>query len=369
MNKRVLNLIASLAVVSFCAGATFLIALLVFNPGPLTALVGGAPATTQEPPDASGPSPTAPENGAPSEEAPPTPTTPPPALPSQGATDFSPMFVYFNASDQGGYTLYRNRALWEASIAAAGLSGLVVEDFESEPAGAGDLALPVTTSAGFLLEGEGAVRLVDSGGARLQYGSSQQAVEFSFPGGAAGAAFAFDVHTQGAALLDFSEYFLPASIGGSAFIGVIVHGNSFHSFNVAGYSQTPVDLAVDNISYVPAGNFTAPTQVVPETADLIPQGAPLAEWQGVPVMPQALAGEDLGVFYIYSLTNSETLFDEIVAFYEAAGWEFLGAKEELTVMAFQKDNLYLNISPFEPGEGLLVLQVSVPIDAAALFPE
>lgn len=84
---------------------------------------------------------------------------------------------------------------------------------------------------------------------------------------------------------------------------------------------------------------------------LNPQGAPAQEWKGVPIMPQATAGQEFNESgtSIYSFRASATT-QEVQDFYKekmaALGWEeslSMPGGTEGGFMAFQKDSSFLTI--------------------------
>lgn len=95
----------------------------------------------------------------------------------------------------------------------------------------------------------------------------------------------------------------------------------------------------------------------------MPEGEPAAEWQGVPVMPGAIAGRDDGDSYLFTIKASDK---EIQAYYEKElrklGWSLLGVGEGETaniLLIFQKDGGTLSFAILDPGTGDGVFQVLV----------
>ncbi len=93
-----------------------------------------------------------------------------------------------------------------------------------------------------------------------------------------------------------------------------------------------------------------------------PQGAPLTEWNGIPIMPQATAGEEVTGLYSYKATATN---EEAVAFYETQlqtlGWaKQVEEQGETTLLYYAKDQqgVTITIAPAESGSILiwLVLQ-------------
>jgi hypothetical protein len=106
-----------------------------------------------------------------------------------------------------------------------------------------------------------------------------------------------------------------------------------------------------------------PTAVVPSSptpphSDILnPVGAPLAEWEGIPIMPQAIAGQKyLDGSYSYTISAS---MDEAQKFYlqemAARGWRSIDGgfvvKGDGFVAIFEKDINVANIT-IRPGLGV-----------------
>ena len=80
-----------------------------------------------------------------------------------------------------------------------------------------------------------------------------------------------------------------------------------------------------------------------------PTGAPVEEWDGIPVMPQATVGEQFGEA-TYSYTVPVTA-NEVESFYnqsmEELGWSStfsLPIADEGGILSFQKDNEFIIIT-------------------------
>jgi hypothetical protein len=90
-------------------------------------------------------------------------------------------------------------------------------------------------------------------------------------------------------------------------------------------------------------NGPRPTATIP-----LPSGTPLASWQGIPIMPGALAGQDDGYQYEYSI-EQEVL--AVLDFYKTElpklGWKFdrsgTGYQGE-PVLTFKKGTKVLGVS-------------------------
>ncbi len=87
-----------------------------------------------------------------------------------------------------------------------------------------------------------------------------------------------------------------------------------------------------------------------------PQGVPAATWKGIPVMPEALAGEEVQGLYSFRV---EASLKEIHDFYAAAlpslGWSSLFAGEGMPIEVYTKDNQTLTITITEQEGSSVVL--------------
>jgi hypothetical protein len=88
-----------------------------------------------------------------------------------------------------------------------------------------------------------------------------------------------------------------------------------------------------------------------------PQGAPVSVWNEIPIMPQAVAGEEAGTLYGFKASATA---DEVVAFYSAQlpplGWnEEFSMPAETPILFFTKDGRSLTITVTPAAEGVTVL--------------
>ena len=79
-----------------------------------------------------------------------------------------------------------------------------------------------------------------------------------------------------------------------------------------------------------------------------PQSPPLAEWNGIPVMPQASAGEESGGVYIYKvMATAAEVEDYYAARLPSLGWktEFsIPATSGIAIFMYSKDSQILSIT-------------------------
>lgn len=122
-------------------------------------------------------------------------------------------------------------------------------------------------------------------------------------------------------------------------------------------TATPLPTSTPTLTPLPTATATLPPPTVTPTlglaANLVPEGTPAKTWNGLPVMPGALAGS--GDADSYRFTIKATVL-EIQTYYKtqlaAAGWEF-GAggagQSKAILLIFSKENKILTVSilPFD----------------------
>lgn len=93
---------------------------------------------------------------------------------------------------------------------------------------------------------------------------------------------------------------------------------------------------------------TSPTEPNADFPLPIPTGEPAVEWSGLPIMPQAIAGDEGEGSYYFTV---EATFEEVETFYESEmqplGWNLLGVGEGengALLMIFQKEDAVASIS-------------------------
>jgi hypothetical protein len=109
------------------------------------------------------------------------------------------------------------------------------------------------------------------------------------------------------------------------YVGVATYGNAVVSFteNIGIQpGDTATGIAASDIDYIDIGvplTYEAaaigiPYQAAEATAEAaLPSGTPLADWNGIPIMPGAIAGEAVDGGYQYTISAD---LAEITAFYE-----------------------------------------------------
>jgi hypothetical protein len=123
---------------------------------------------------------------------------------------------------------------------------------------------------------------------------------------------------------------------------------------LGGYATQAADLATQA---APLATIMANPSLIPEIPfgnPLNPQSPPLTEWNGIPVMPAATAGDEAdGGVYAFKI---DATVEEIVGFYEKnladLGWEKgLSIPMDMTaVLLFTKGNQTLTVT-IMPSEG------------------
>ncbi len=125
-------------------------------------------------------------------------------------------------------------------------------------------------------------------------------------------------------------------------------------------------------SAIPAGTLEALPSMAPALETAIPlgnifnpQGTPAKEWKGIPIMPQATAGEEFAKDNTYSFKATATMKD-VQDFYNQKmtdlSWKQpfnLPAEGDAGLMIFQKDNKTLTIT-ITSSEDACVVVLTLP---------
>ncbi len=133
-----------------------------------------------------------------------------------------------------------------------------------------------------------------------------------------------------------------------------------------GLLSSPIS-GVQNLASTAEAVASASPAGVPNMPDvtgyLNPTGAPVKEWNGIPVMPQAKAGQEFNKT-TYSFNVGATTAADVQTFYDdklkALGWssQFSGAAGGGAVMAFSKASSVLTITVAQSGSDTIVLLIS-----------
>lgn len=123
----------------------------------------------------------------------------------------------------------------------------------------------------------------------------------------------------------------------------------------------PVETLKAVVTQIPVGTLEALPSMAPSLEALgtgmpdfqgyfDPQGTPVFEWKGVPVMPQATAGQEFPEGSTYSYKVDATV-KEVQDYYntelEKLGWTStfnMPGGEDVAVQVYQKDNNFLTVS-------------------------
>lgn len=99
--------------------------------------------------------------------------------------------------------------------------------------------------------------------------------------------------------------------------------------------------------------------LTPSGVSLEPRGTPLKEWNGLPVMPSALAGEAGEDFYAFTTKAS---LEDIAAYYLNVmilrGWSFLGANQDeqiVLLLVFGQEEQVVSVAIFDVTPYLVML--------------
>jgi hypothetical protein len=146
--------------------------------------------------------------------------------------------------------------------------------------------------------------------------------------------------------------------------------------NIAGTAQAlgtaiPIETLQALASAIPAETLQSLPSAVPTFEALAtqfgnffnPQGTPVSEWNGIPIMPQATAGQEFNATtYSFKATATAT---EAQDFYNAQltslGWTQLFSMPggaEAAVLSFEKDDTSLLIT-IAPAEGSIVVLLNL----------
>ena len=126
-------------------------------------------------------------------------------------------------------------------------------------------------------------------------------------------------------------------------------------------SATPTSVISTPVVAGTVSPLTAPTAISDLLATLIPHGQPISEWNGIPIMSSALAGEGDTEAYRFTTAASR---EQIEGFYNQEllklGWERLGSSEGdagAVIMIFSKDDGDISISIF-PKEDIFIVMIA-----------
>lgn len=122
------------------------------------------------------------------------------------------------------------------------------------------------------------------------------------------------------------------------------------SFATALPVETLQSLATQVATQVSASTLQALPSQLPSFECVNPQGDPVSEWKGIPIMPQATLGQECTDISAYSFKADATI-KEVQDFYNAQlvelGWSSLFSvpgDANGAILSFQKDNSVLTVT-------------------------
>jgi hypothetical protein len=124
-------------------------------------------------------------------------------------------------------------------------------------------------------------------------------------------------------------------------------------------TATPEPTSTASPTRRPTATLAPSSTAAAELPD--PVGEPVETWNGIPVMPGALAGEDRGDAYIFIIAGTP---DEVADYYveamSQAGWTPLGFGTSdntsvLLIFIKETDTLSISILPHEAGAYVLIV--------------
>jgi hypothetical protein len=120
-------------------------------------------------------------------------------------------------------------------------------------------------------------------------------------------------------------------------------------------TSTPEPINTPTIT--PANTSVPSTETPSEPVLPMPSGKPSSEWEGIPVMPNAIAGEGDSKGYYFTINASP---NEIQEFYEKEltklGWNMFASGQGTTdaiLLIFMKDAGTLSVSIFPQPDGTM----------------
>ena len=111
----------------------------------------------------------------------------------------------------------------------------------------------------------------------------------------------------------------------------------------------------------PINPFVSPTETPEAVSALLPEGQPASEWNGIPIMPDAIAGEGDEESYVFTIKATP---QQVQDYYQVElgklGWQpFATGDGDSSLMLMFTDNASatLTVSIIAKGEEVLVLLV------------
>jgi hypothetical protein len=131
--------------------------------------------------------------------------------------------------------------------------------------------------------------------------------------------------------------------------------------------RQPSPIAVPTITLTilptlaPTITFLSPTETPDAVSSLIPEGQPASEWNGIPIMPEAIAGEGDEESYVFTIKATP---QQVQEYYQLElgklGWQPFATGDgnsSLMLMFTNNASATLTISIIAKGDQVLVLLV------------
>jgi hypothetical protein len=134
-------------------------------------------------------------------------------------------------------------------------------------------------------------------------------------------------------------------------------------------TPVPTETSVPTATLEPTPTSTpepSPTEVPTAEATALvamptPSGKPVSTWEGIPIMPEALAGESGSGSYSFTVRATP---EEVQQFYETSlqklGWSFFAAGKgttETVLLMFTKGADIITLSAFPQPEGIMYVML------------
>lgn len=144
---------------------------------------------------------------------------------------------------------------------------------------------------------------------------------------------------------------------------ILTPTNTLFPINTIQPTNTPIPPTLSNTSEptitptnIPTNPPVLPTETLSEPVLSMPSGKPKSEWEGIPVMPNAIAGEGDSKGYAFTI---DTSLDEIQKFYKEEltelGWDFLaiGQGPKSVMLIFTRDTGPLSVIIIPQSDGIM----------------
>jgi hypothetical protein len=127
-------------------------------------------------------------------------------------------------------------------------------------------------------------------------------------------------------------------------------------------SQSPTVIPTLTLTMPPTFVPTMTSQTPDAVSSLIPEGQPASDWNGIPIMPGAVAGEGDEESYVFTIKATP---QQVADYYEAElatlGWQPFGTDNKeasLMLLFMDKNSATLTINIIAKGDEALVLLVN-----------